>query len=58
MIDSLSLVERARLRYSTDEEQGIRRRKRGQGFSYAHDSDRAVGKTARERIKSLVIPPA
>ncbi|HEY7584739.1 MAG TPA: DNA topoisomerase IB [Acidimicrobiia bacterium] len=58
MIDSLSLVERARLRYSSDEEPGIRRRKRGQGFSYRHDSGREVGETARVRIKSLVIPPA
>ena len=58
MIDSLSLVERARLRYSTDEEPGIRRRKRGRGFSYRHDSGREVGKTERERIKLLVIPPA
>ena len=58
MTDSLSLVERARLRYSTDEEPGFRRRKRGKGFSYRHDSGRDVGKRARTRIASLVIPPA
>ncbi|MGH8958586.1 MAG: DNA topoisomerase IB [Acidimicrobiia bacterium] len=58
MTDSLLLVERARLRYSTDEEPGIRRTKRGKGFSYQHDSGRDVGKAARARIGSLVIPPA
>jgi DNA topoisomerase-1 len=56
MVDSLTLVERARLRYSTDEERGIRRRKRGQGFSY--HSHRDISKSARDRIDTLVIPPA
>ncbi|HJQ94812.1 MAG TPA: DNA topoisomerase IB [Acidimicrobiia bacterium] len=58
MADSLTLVERARLRYSTDEESGIRRRRRGKGFSYQHDLKGDISKSARSRIDSLVIPPA
>jgi DNA topoisomerase-1 len=58
MTDSLTLVERARLRYSTDEEPGIRRRKRGKGFSFDPESRRGLSAADRARIDSLVIPPA
>jgi DNA topoisomerase I len=49
----------AGLRYSSDAQPGIRRRRSGRGFSYV-DAD---GKTVRDaallaRIKSLAIPPA
>jgi DNA topoisomerase-1 len=52
-------AERAGLEYVNDEEPGLRRKRRGTGFSYV-DSD---GKTVRDpyaiaRIKSLAIPPA
>lgn len=49
----------AGLRYVSDEEPGIRRRKRGQGFTYVD----AKGNTVRDsgllgRIRKLAIPPA
>lgn len=37
---------------------GIRRRKRGRGFSYRWDDDKAVDAETKERIEALVIPPA
>lgn len=58
MTASLLLVERAQLRYSSDEEPGIRRRRRGKGFSLHHDSGKEVSGSLRERVTSLVIPPA
>lgn len=48
----------AGLRYVVDVEPGLRRRRRGRGFSYTTDSGRAVGVTERSRIVALVIPPA
>jgi DNA topoisomerase-1 len=37
---------------------GIRRRRSGRGWSYAHDSGRRVSAADRERAESLVVPPA
>jgi DNA topoisomerase I len=56
---SASDAEKAGLEYVNDGEPGIRRKKRGTGFTYL-DSD---GKTVRDpydlaRIRSLAIPPA
>ena len=56
---SASDAEKAGLEYVNDEEPGIRRQKRGAGFSYL-DSN---GKSVRDpytmaRIRSLAIPPA
>jgi len=53
-----SAVE-AGLRYVTDAEPGIRRVRRGKGFSYTRAGGRAtVGAATRRRIEQLVIPPA
>jgi DNA topoisomerase-1 len=55
----LTAAAEAGLRYVTDEEPGIRRVKRGKGFSYTRAGGRSVvGKEARQRIEQLVIPPA
>ncbi|UDY35227.1 DNA topoisomerase IB [Dermatobacter hominis] len=49
----------AGLRYVTDDEPGIRRTRRGKGFSYTRAGGRsAVGKETRRRIDQLAIPPA
>lgn len=37
---------------------GIRRRRSGHGWSYRHDSGRAVSAADRDRAESLVLPPA
>ncbi len=37
---------------------GIRRRRSGRGWSYAHDDGRRVSAADRERAESLVVPPA
>ncbi|WP_413318725.1 DNA topoisomerase IB [Agrococcus sp. 1P02AA] len=37
---------------------GIRRRKAGRGWSYAHDSGRKASADDRERAESLAVPPA
>ena len=58
MIDSGTLAERARLRYVSDGEPGIHRRKRGKGFSFATPDGSAIDESDRLRIASLVIPPA
>ena len=48
----------AGLRHVSDDMPGITRRKRGKGFTY-HDPDGAIlNGNVRERIESLVIPPA
>jgi DNA topoisomerase-1 len=56
---SASDAERAGLEYVNDGEPGIRRQRRGAGFTYLDDA----GKTVRDpyaiaRIRSLAIPPA
>ncbi|MEX0797299.1 MAG: DNA topoisomerase IB [Acidimicrobiia bacterium] len=48
----------AGLLYMTDEAPGHRRIRRGKGFTYVTSSGKTVGKSERERIKSLAIPPA
>lgn len=58
MIDSGILAERARLRYVSDEEPGISRRRRGKGFSLLNPDGSAVDEVERARIESLAIPPA
>jgi DNA topoisomerase-1 len=52
-------AEEAGLRYVTDAEPGIRRRRAGRGFSYT-DSDgrRITDRKLLARLKSLAIPPA
>jgi len=58
MHDPMHIADLADLRYVTDEEPGISRVRRGRGFSYAKHNGGAVVGSARERIKSLAIPPA
>lgn len=60
MIEAEEAARAAGLSYISDTIPGIRRIRRGKGFSY---KDEATGKTVKnssvlERIKSLVIPPA
>jgi DNA topoisomerase-1 len=57
--ESVSSARAARLRYVTDEQPGIRRRRVGRGFSYV-DSDgaRVTDDEVITRINSLAIPPA
>lgn len=55
----LDAAAEAGLRYVTDAEPGIRRVRRGRGFSYVRAGGAAtVGERARRRIDALVIPPA
>jgi DNA topoisomerase-1 len=47
------------LRYSSDSEPGIRRRRAGTGFTYvAADGRRVTDETTLQRIRKLAIPPA
>jgi DNA topoisomerase-1 len=58
-VDPVESAKAAGLRYVTDEEPGIRRLKRGKGFTYA-DPDGNVVRSPKEleRIRKLAIPPA
>ncbi|WP_036766594.1 DNA topoisomerase IB [Parvularcula oceani] len=52
-------ARKAGLRYSTDEEPGITRVRRGRGFSYhAPDESLITSGPLRERCEALAIPPA
>jgi len=51
-------ARQAGLRYSTDDGPGLRRLRRGKGFSYVGLDGRPVGAEERARISSLAIPPA
>jgi len=48
----------AGLHYATDDAPGLRRTRRGKGFSYIDAQGRLVSLAERNRIKALVIPPA
>jgi DNA topoisomerase-1 len=56
--DAARCADVAGLRYVSLDEPGIRRLRRGKGFSYRYADGRAVGVAVRERIAALVIPPA
>jgi DNA topoisomerase I len=56
--DAETVAEEAGLRYVTDAEPGIRRRRSGRGFSYRDVDGSTVSKADRARIDALVIPPA
>jgi DNA topoisomerase-1 len=59
VIDPRDAAETAGLRYVSDEEPGIRRRKSGKGFTYAGpDGKKVADKATLERMRSLAIPPA
>jgi DNA topoisomerase-1 len=52
-------VRAAGLRHSTDARPGIRRRRRGRGFSYTDPEGRPIRDPAiRDRIRALAVPPA
>jgi DNA topoisomerase-1 len=60
MFEALESAEEAGLKYVTDKDPGIRRHRRGKGFTYI---DESTGRPCQDkktlaRIKSLVIPPA
>ena len=58
-VDPLESAKAAGLRYVTDDEPGIRRQKRGKGFTYVDPQGRTVkDEKTLERIRKLVIPPA
>lgn len=46
------------LAFSSDEEAGWRRQRRGSGFSYVDEKGNRPGKSELSRIRALVIPPA
>jgi DNA topoisomerase-1 len=58
-VDPVESAKAAGLRYVTDDEPGLRRKKRGKGFTYLDPQGQTV-KDAKtlERIGKLVIPPA
>ncbi|UCI09260.1 DNA topoisomerase IB [Mesorhizobium sp. B1-1-8] len=51
-------AERASLTYVSDADPGIRRLRKGKGFSYLGANGRPVDEATLARIKSIVIPPA
>ena len=56
--DPETVAEEAGLRYVSDAEPGIRRRRRGRGFSYRNPDGGPVSDAQRARIEALAIPPA
>ena len=58
-VDPLESAKAAGLRYVTDDEPGIRRQKRGKGFTFLDPQGKTI-KDAKtlERIQKLAIPPA
>jgi DNA topoisomerase I len=59
IVDPRDAAETAGLRYVSDEEPGIRRKKSGKGFTYTKpDGAKVADEATLERIKSLAIPPA
>ena len=59
VVDPRDAAESAGLRYVSDEEPGIRRRKAGKGFRYLEpDGTRVEDAETLDRIRSLAIPPA
>ena len=56
--DSMVLADEAGLHYVTDQDPGLRRVRRGRGFSYVDAKGTTVNGAVREWINSLVIPPA
>ncbi len=59
IVDPRDAAESAGLRYVSDEEPGIRRRKAGKGFLYLKpDGTRVTDEATLARIRSLAIPPA
>jgi DNA topoisomerase-1 len=58
VLDAEAAAEEAGLRYVTDAEPGISRRRSGTGFSYRGSDGSLVSPRTRRRVESLAIPPA
>ena len=59
IVDPRDAAESAGLRYVSDEEPGIRRRKAGKGFTYIGPNGQTVrDEKTLQRIRKLAIPPA
>ncbi len=59
LVDPVESARAAGLRYVSDDEPGIRRKKRGKGFTYVDPQGRTVqDEKTLERIRKLAIPPA
>ncbi|HEY3483887.1 MAG TPA: hypothetical protein VGK49_00830 [Ilumatobacteraceae bacterium] len=56
--EAARIAREAGLLYLPDDRPGIRRRRRGGGFSYVEPSGRKVAAAERDRIAALAIPPA
>jgi len=57
--DSVAAARRAGLRFSRDDEPGIRRQRAGRGFIYRDARGRRIsGRRALERIRAIAVPPA
>ncbi len=56
--EARALASRARLRYVSDEEPGVRRIRRGSGFSYVTAGGEVLGGEDRARFEAMAIPPA
>jgi DNA topoisomerase-1 len=58
-VDPLESAKAAGLRYVTDDEPGIRRQKRGKGFTFLDPQGQTIkDEKTLERIQKLAIPPA
>src|SRR5688572_7896491 len=55
---TLVRAERIDLEYVSDDSPGIRRQRRGRGFSYVDPKGEVVKEVDRARIEALAIPPA
>lgn len=58
LVDPEEVAAQAGLRYVTDREPGISRRRCGRGFSYRHSSGRLISAVDKKRIGGLAVPPA
>jgi DNA topoisomerase I len=58
LLDSKAAARAAELRYTSDTEPGIERRRRGKGFSYYRGGRRVEDGATLARIRTLAIPPA
>ncbi len=59
IVDAAASAHEAGLRYVSDEDSGIHRRKARDGFRYVDENSRTIiDKPTLARIRSLVIPPA
>lgn len=58
ILEAEQAADEAGLRYVTDAEPGIRRRRRGKGFSYHRSDGTTVNGQVGQRIRSLAVPPA